>query len=281
MAPQYGPHRWSAGYHDDGNNEALREASFVVRDLSGATFVDCDMSQVKIVDSWLVDVNVSGYVSNFVINGVDVTAYVEAELDRRHPERGQVRQMRTADDHRHMWDTIERLWSDTLTRAERLPEPALHERVDDEWSFVETLRHLVYITDSWASRTILDEPAPFHTLAIPQTAYAPADAAKLGMDLHARPSFAEVVKVRTDRTALVRGILDGLTDSELERVCTRAPAPGYPEESRSVGECLGVVMGEECEHHRYAVRDLAVLEARSRPESYVADKKAPSNPDRQ
>jgi hypothetical protein len=37
---------------------------------------------------------------------------------------------------------------------------------------------------------------------------------------------------------------------------------GYPEESRSVGDCLGVVMEEECEHHRYAVRDLAVLEAR-------------------
>jgi hypothetical protein len=267
MAPQYGPHRWSAGYHDDGNNEALRGASFMVRDLSGATFIDCDMSQVKIVDSWLVGVNVSGYVSNFVINGVDVAGYVEAELDRRHPERGQLRSMQTADDHRAMWDAIERLWADTVARAERLPEPALHERVDDDWSFVETLRHLVYITDSWASRTILDEAMPFHALAIPQTAYAPADTAALGMDPDARPSLAEVMKVRADRMALVRGIVDGLTDSDLGRVCTRAPAPGYPEEARSVGDCLGVVMEEECEHHRYAVRDLAVLEARYRPGS--------------
>jgi hypothetical protein len=45
------------------------------------------MSQVKIVDSWLVDVNVSGYVSSLVVNDVDVTAFVNAELDRRHPER--------------------------------------------------------------------------------------------------------------------------------------------------------------------------------------------------
>jgi hypothetical protein len=60
----------------------------------------------------------------------------------------------------------------------------------------------------------------------------------------------------------VRGIVNGLTDTELERKCTRPPAPGYPEEARSVGSCLRVVMQEECEHHRYAVRDLAVLEAR-------------------
>jgi hypothetical protein len=70
------------------------------------------------------------------------------------------------------------------------------------------------------------------------------------------------MEVRADRVALVRGIVDGLTDTELERLCPRAPAPGYPEESRSVGRCLRVVMNEECEHHRYAVGDLAVLEAR-------------------
>ena len=262
MTAQYGPHRWSAGYHDDGNNGAFRGASFTVADLAGAKFLDCDMSQVKIVDSWLVDVDVSGYVSNFVVNGVDVTAFVDAELDRRHPERVQLQGMRRADDFRAMWDTIERLWSETTARAERLPEAVRHERVDDEWSLVETLRHLVFIADSWASRTVLDEPMPYHPLGITQTAYAPADATTLGIDLDARPSFEDVMTVRADRMALVRGIVDGLTDTELARMCTRTPAPGYPEESRSVGECLSVVMEEECEHHRFAVRDLAVLEAR-------------------
>ena len=263
MAAQYGPHRWSAGYHDDGNNDAFRGARFTVADLAGARFVDCDMSQVKIVDSWLVDVDVSGYVSNFVVNGVDVAAFVDAELDRRCPERVQLRETRTADDFRAMWQTVERLWSAAVARAERLPESARAERVDDEWSFAETLRHLVFITDSWASRTVLDEPMPFHRLGLPQTAYAPADAAALGMDLDARPSFDEVLTVRADRMALVRGIVERLTDSELGRMCERSPAPGYPEESRPVGECLGVVMEEECEHHRFAVRDLAVLEART------------------
>jgi hypothetical protein len=102
----------------------------VVVDLAGARFTDCDLSGVKVVDSWLVDVDVSGYVSNFVINCVDVTGYVEAELDRRHPERVQLREVRSADGFRAMWTTVERLWSDTTARAERLPEEARHERVE-------------------------------------------------------------------------------------------------------------------------------------------------------
>jgi hypothetical protein len=264
MAPQYGPHRWSAGYHDDGSNAAFRGARFMVADLTGARFTDCDMREVKIVDSYLVDVDVSGWVANFAVNGVDVTGYVAAELDRRHPERVQLRQLASAGDFRAMWDTVERLWSEDVARARRLPEAALQERVDGEWSFTETLRHLIYIADSWASRTVLDEPMPFHRLGLPQTAYAPADAAALGMDLAARPSFEEVLSVRGERMAVVRAIVAGLTDGELERLCARSPAPGYPEEARPVGECLSVVMEEECEHHRYAVRDLAVLEERGR-----------------
>jgi hypothetical protein len=40
----------------------------------------------------------------------------------------------------------------------------------------------------------------------------------------------------------------------------RLPEPGYPDETYTVGRCLKVIMKEECEHRRYAVRDLAVLE---------------------
>lgn len=261
MDAQYGPHRWSAGYHDDGRNAAFRGSTFMVRDFTGARFVDCDLKGVKVVDAFLAHVDVSGHVDGLVVNGVDVTDYVATELDRRHPERVQLRGIIDADGFRAMWDTVERLWSDACAHAERLPEETRQRRVDYEWSFVETLRHLVFVTDSWASRTVLDEEHPFHPLGIPQTAYAPTDAAALGMDLDARPSYAEVLEVRADRMALVRRLVDGLTDDELGRVCERSPAPGYPEELRPVGECLGVVMQEECEHLRFALRDLAVLEA--------------------
>ena len=203
----------------------------------------------------------SGLVGNFVVNDVDVTAFVEGELDRRHPERVQLRAVRTADDYRAMWLTIERLWSGTVARAGRLPEPALRQRVDDEWSFIETLRHLVFATDAWAGRAILEEPMRYHRLGLPAAGYPAADAAALGIDLDARPSLAEVKEVRADRMGLVRGIIDGLTDARLEQVCQQPPSPVHPGETRSVGRCLRVIMTEECEHRRYAVRDLAALEA--------------------
>jgi hypothetical protein len=109
----------TAGYDQTG---AFRGASFTSADFTGAKFRDCDMRQIKITDSWLVDVNVSGIVSNFLVNDVDVTAFVEAQLDERHPERVLLRNMQTADDYGAMWHTIETLWSETVARAERLPE---------------------------------------------------------------------------------------------------------------------------------------------------------------
>jgi hypothetical protein len=248
---------------DDDGTDAFRGASFTGADFTGAKFRDCDLRQVKITDSWLVDVSLSGLVGNLVVNDVDVTAFVEGELDRRHPERVQLRDKRTAGDYRAMWDTIERLWTGTVARAGRLPEPALHQRVDGEWSFVETLRHLVFATDRWAGYMILNKPMPYHPLGLPQPGFTPADAAALGIDLAARPSLAEVREARGTR----------ITDDDLERVCPRLPAPGYPQEARSVGLCLGVVMKEECEHRRYAVRDLAVLEAD--PSAGAAHRDAP------
>jgi pimeloyl-ACP methyl ester carboxylesterase len=259
MTAQYGPHRYSGGGEE---TDEFRAATFAVADLRGARFVDCDLTGVKIVDGSLVDVDVSGFVERLVVNGVDVTGYVSAELDRRHPERVQLREIDSAEGFRAMWDTVERLWAGAVARAERLPEAARRERVDGEWSFTETLRHLVFITDAWLSRTVLDQERPYHPLGLPQSWYADAAAAALGIDLAADPSYAEVLRVRTDRLSLVRRTVQAVGDADLGRPCSRTPAPGYPEETRAVAECLAVLMEEECEHYRYAVRDLAVLEAR-------------------
>ncbi len=251
MAATYGP------------GDDFRGARFTAADLTGATFRDCDLRGAKVADSLLMDVDVSGLVQNFRVNGIDVTAYVDEQLDREHPERAQLREVRTVADHQAMWATVERIWAAAGARAERLPEPLRHERVADEWSFVETLRHLVFATDAWAFRTILDEPMPFHPLGLCHSGYRRADAEMLGLDLSARPSYPDVVEVRTGRLARVRQIVQGLTDAELERTVHRSPGPGYPEEERTVRRCLRVVFDEECEHHRYATRDLAVLEARA------------------
>jgi hypothetical protein len=262
MTAQFGPHRWTAGAYDSDHTDAHRGARLLVTDLTGARLTDCDLTGVKVVDSWLVGVDLSGYVDGLVVNGVDVTAFVAAELDRRHPERVQLRELQDADGFRAMGQTVERLWSEAVARAERLPEAMRQERVDEEWSFVQTLRHLVYITDAWASRTVLDQERPYHRLALPQTAYPATDAAALGMDVDAPASYAEALQARVDRLSVLRSIVADLTDADLGRMCPRSPAPGYPEEERPVAECLVVVLEEEIEHYRYATRDLAVLESR-------------------
>jgi len=253
--------------------DAFREARFTGVDLTGTTFRDCDLRRVKVADSWLVDVSLSGLVENLRVNDVDVAPLIEAELDRRNPERVELRAMKTADDYRAMWARLENLWAETVTRARTLPEPMLYERVDDEWSFVETLRHLLFATDAWAFRTVLDEPTPYHRLGLTHSSYPRHDALALGIDLDARPTVGEVLEVRAAHVARVGEILEGLTDADLSRGCRRAPAPGYPDEVRSVGHCLSVVMEEECEHRRYATRDLTVLEARL--DASRSDREAP------
>jgi hypothetical protein len=43
----------------------------------------------------------------------------------------------------------------------------LHESVDGEWSFIETLRHLACGTDSWIRRAVLGDPSPWDALDLP------------------------------------------------------------------------------------------------------------------
>ncbi|UOY00876.1 DinB family protein [Blastococcus sp. PRF04-17] len=243
----------------------LRGASFRDAELTGATFRDCLLTGVRIIGCEISGVRASGYASEVTalfVEDVDVSGFVTGELDRRYPERVLVREARTAAELRAAWDTLERLWSETVARAERLPEPMRFERVDDEWSFVETLRHLVFATDVWLGRMVLGEAMPYHRIGLPPTG-TPADvAAGIGVDVTARPSYTEVLGVHADRQARVRQVLAGLGDAELPEMRTAEPAPPWGEETRSVRNCLGVLLDEVVEHRRFAVRDLAVLEAR-------------------
>ena len=67
---------------------------------------------------------------------------------------------------REAWEILGRLWDETVARARRLPPESLHESVDGEWSFIETLRHLVFATDAWVSRAIGGDRSPWHPLGL-------------------------------------------------------------------------------------------------------------------
>ena len=238
----------------------LTGARFHDVDLTGAHFNLVDLTGVKIRGAAVVDVDISGEIENVRVNGVDVVPLVEAELDRRYPDRPKMRPT-DADGYREAWDILERLWGETVDRARAMPPEQLHERVDDEWSFIETLRHLVFATDAWVRRAMLGDPSPWHPLDLPHDEMA--DEPGVPRDRNARPSLDEVLALRADRMATVRKVLGELTDDALARATEPVTRPGYPPpESYPVPRCLLAILSEEWEHRLYAERDLAVLESR-------------------
>jgi DinB superfamily/Pentapeptide repeats (8 copies) len=245
----------------------LSGASLREVDLSGATIRDSDVTGLRIVASVVDDVHLSGHegVGRVVVDDVDVSAYVRDELDRRHPERVLVRGMRSADDLRAAWAVVNGRWDDAVAHAATVPEPLLHERVGGEWSFVETVRHLVFADDVWVGRMLSDQPGPFHPLGVPPTDTTEAAAAEMGLTLDARPSSDEVVALHRERRGRFTDLLLRVTDADLPRVRTAVLAPDWGEESFPVLECLTVVVREHADHLRFAQRDLATLEERSAP----------------
>ena len=241
--------------------DQFRGARIHLCDLAGLEIRDCEVSGLKIVDCYGSDVYLGGDFERLVVNDVDVTRYVQAELDRQHPARVLAREAMSPDDYLAAWDAIETLWETTLNRARLLPEAKLHERVAGEWSLVETQRHLLFASDAWLGNAVLEDDAPYHPLGL-AAGGMPADAmAKLGLTVEATPTLNEVLAPRRLRMATMRRVVEGLTEAELDRTCGRKPAEPYPDQEYVVRRCLKVVLKEEAEHHRYAVRDLAVLEA--------------------
>lgn len=246
--------------------DQFRGARIHLCDLAGLEIRDCEVSGLKIVDCYGSEVYLGGDFERLVVNDVDVTMYVETELDRRHPARRLAREAASPDEYRAAWDAIEKLWAATIDGARLLPEAMLHERVDGEWSLVETQRHLLFASDAWLGNAVLEEEAPYHPLGLPYGGMPADAAAKLGLTREAKPTLDEVLAPRLLRMAALRGVLAGLTEAELDRRCGRKPAEPYPDQEYVVRRCLKVVLKEEAEHHRYAVRDLAVLEGREQPE---------------
>jgi hypothetical protein len=246
----------------DFRGERLDDADF-----SGARLHSPNFEGARITDGWLRNADISGYIGGLRVNGVEVAPLVEAELDRRFPERVKLRAS-APQGLAEAWTLIEDVWRTTVARARTLPEALLYEQVDDEWSFVETLRHLVFATDCWLLRMVRHEAHPYHPWGLAPSFLT--NPASLGIDYDANPSLDEVLGVRRERMDAVKETIAALTQEELDRVCVPPTTAGHPTEAHSVLECLHVILEEEWEHSRYANRDLAILETQP-PTTIPAD----------
>lgn len=231
----------------------LRESRFSWIDLGDARFRSCDFSGVvmRAVDVDRTEIDAPWlHEGSLMINDVDVVPLVEAELNRRFPGRSE-RRATDPEALRAAWAVLESAWAMIMERVAAMPDGTVDISVDEEWTFAQTLRHLVLAADMWLGNAVLRREQPFHPLALMDT----ASAEKFDLSVFATetPSYSEVLDVRADRVAMVRDFLATVTAEELAAERPNPHAPEYPE---TVLSCLHTILEEEWEHQRYAVRDL-------------------------
>ena len=211
-------------------------------DWSGRTFRNVDLSDTRWKETTLVNARFSGLIIGLVVNDIEIAPLVDAEMNRRFPERTKLRPT-TAAGMREAWSVIEDLWAASKLRAAALPEDVIHRRLEeDEWSWSENFRHLIMVTDGWISGSVLGQTGQFHPIGVPPSFLTDVP----GIDVHASPSWVEIVAAREDRMAIVKDLLEGLADADLERRCGE----------HTLRSCVLTVLDEEWHHNWYANRDL-------------------------
>jgi hypothetical protein len=223
----------------------MSDAVFWGVDLQRATFRDVDLMGARISQARLADVVIDAEIDRLVINGVDVTAYVNERDEwfhlRSHLHPTQLDRMREG------WREFVTAWSTTIKRAQDLPDEQRHASVNGEWSFVDTIRHLVFATDKWFTVPIAG--GGFHPLALPNSGSAAFPWP--GLDVVADASFDDAVGAWRDRAALLRDHLAGIEPPALD-----AEVIVLENGASAVHDCIGVVFEEHFHHLRYAIRDL-------------------------
>ncbi|WP_394940663.1 DinB family protein [Psychromicrobium sp. YIM B11713] len=229
----------------------LRESRFARADLSGVVMRAVEIAGADIDSPWLLEGE-----NSLLINGVDVVPFIDAELNRRFPGRAE-RQAKDPEGLRSAWAQIEQSWDAVLARVAAMPPGTVDASVAGEWSFAQTLRHLVMATDTWLGRGILELKQPYHPIGQPNAEYE-TDGYEMAVFSTENPSYPEVLEARANRISMVRNFLADVTVEEL-RVMHREP--WNPEYRATTLSCLHTIFDEEWSHQRYALRDLDALEA--------------------
>ena len=196
------------------------------------------------------------------VNGVDVVPLVEAELNRRYPDRARcARPMRTGS--ASLGHPRAAVAADGRAGPPDGPGTAVptgRRRV----VLHRELRHLVFATDAWEKRAILGEPSPW--AAGPAPRRVPDDPSVRATGGAA--SMDGMLALRADRMATVRRVLADLTDDHAagvtEPVTERAtPSPKLRRPPLPAGRPQRGV-----EHRLYAERDFDVLDGHPRLRSW-------------
>lgn len=222
----------------------------IEQDLAGSRFVRCELTGVVMRGVYVAGMDIDTpdlSEGPLLVNGIDVVPFVEGELNRRFPGRD----LKRASDPaglRAAWAAVEAAWERAVQSARGREDVS----VDGEWTFTQTVRHLVMATNVWLNGAILCEQQPLHWIGQPFAEYAAEGG---DMSVFREPaSYDQVLAVRADHQAMVRDYLGGVTADALAEV---RQDPWAPDRQVTVLHCLHVILNEEWEHLRFALRDLA------------------------
>jgi hypothetical protein len=220
-------------------------------DWSEARLRNINLSRAKGVELNLDHADLSGHIGGLKVNGIEIAPLIHAEQERRHPERKKLFATEP-DGFPEALSVLEEQLDQTWQRARKLTEEQRNQRVDEEWSTVETIRHLVFVIDGWISGTVLGQKDTHHPIGLPPT-FMPAKPPGTAIDPDVRPTFEEALEIWRGRFDVLRGVVEGVTPEELERPI---PQP----HAKTVLGALWIVLDEIWAHNQFMNRDLAVIE---------------------
>lgn len=229
-------------------DQDLSDAIFWAVDLRRTRFRDVDFTGVRTQHVILCDVEFDGTIDSVVINGVDVTDYVN-----RHDPWQPLRSMQepvTADEVRRSWTAFTQAWDDTIAQALTLPAALCAVSVDGEWSFTETLRHLLFVADKWVLGPVAG--GAWSPIGLPNSGSADFDWPNI--DPTSSPTMDDVLTARQGQIAALSALATTMDDARLAGEVTV-----LENGSATVRDCWHVLFEEAFEHLRYARRDLDQL----------------------
>jgi DinB superfamily/Pentapeptide repeats (8 copies) len=236
----------TAAVGEEFEDRDLSDSVFWGVDLRKSLFRDADLSHSRFFHVSMSEVSVDGVIDRLVVNGVDVTNFVNTN-DRWYPLRNE---LSPADEVgvRSTWSRLMAEWEKLYAHVDDLSESVLMQSVNGEWSFRDTLRHMLFVHDKWFNWP-LGNQRTFSPIGLPNT--GSQGGAWPGLDLASNPTYAETLIERRAQTQSFSKFVDNLNLAELPDTSAVLENGDMP-----TIMCVHAILEEEFEHLRYAWRDI-------------------------
>jgi len=227
-------------------DQDLSESVFWGVNLSRTLFRDADLNSSRFFHVSMSDVSIDGVIERLVVNGVDVTDYVNSH-DRWYPLRSNLSPVDEAGI-RSAWSRLMAEWEKLYTHVSGVSGDAQTRSINGEWSLRDTLRHMLFVHDKWFNWP-LGGQRTFTSIGLPNTGSQGGEWP--GLDLSSDPTFDVTLAARRAQASKFGDFIEKMKLSEM-------PDTSDILENGSVPTliCFHAILEEEFEHLRYAWRDI-------------------------